>query len=539
VAQPRPNVVVIETDDQTLESARVMSNVRSLIADQGATFRNSFVNYSLCCPSRSTFLTGEYAHHHRVFTNVAGFDRFQLLHGKNNLAVWLQRAGYYTALIGKYLNGNGARDQMFIPAGWSYWFGTTGLHKQAVYDYDVNDNGSLLHYGNDPSDYKDDVFTETAVDLIDGRAPRARPFFVWLTYTAPHVDPNPNPPAGCDDAAKPAPRHVDAFDSEPLPEPPNFNEADMADKPEEIQSLPRLDPAEIAEIARRYRCELESLLSVDDGVKRVIDELDNEGELDNTYVVFTSDNGFFHGEHRLPEEKERSYEESIRVPLVIRGPGVPRGVAVRDLAINADLAPTIVRVTGAEPGLVMDGRSLLPVARHPRRERGRELSIESRDFKGIRTERYLYAEHESGERELYDLKHDPYELQSVDADPAYRAVMRRLAARLGELRACEGRTCRRQPHLRLRLDYRQAREHGHRCARSPIVAELAGRNVGGVVKARFFAGREAVGADANAPFTHGLSRSSLDGYGLTRLRVSAAMLDGRRMTIDRHLRACA
>ena len=212
------------------------------------------------------------------------------------------------------------------------------------------------------------MLTAKAVGFINRRAPKPQPFFLWLTYTAPHVagpDPNPNPPSDCSGAAKPAPRDAHAFDSEPLPMPPNFNEADVSDKPAAIRSRPVLNATQIANIQRHYRCALESLLSVDEGVQKVVDALRANGELDNTLVVFTSDNGYFNGEHRLFLVKRHIYEESIRVPLQMRGPGIPQGVTVGDLSINADLAPTIVDVANASPGLVMDGRSLIPVAAAP------------------------------------------------------------------------------------------------------------------------------------------------------------------------------
>src|SRR5205823_4265586 len=239
-------------------------------------------------------------------------------------------------------------------------------------------------------------------------------------YTAPHVGgpSNPNPPFDCLYAAKPAPRHAHAFDTEPLPRPPNFNEADVSDKPAAIRKLPRLTSSQIAEIQRKYRCELESLLSVDEGVKAVVDELKTKGELANTLLVFTSDNGYFHGEHRIPQDKMHIYEESIRVPLEMRGPGIPQGVNVGALTINADLAPTIVDVANATPGLVMDGRSLIPVAQNPAIENGRDLLVEEPSFEAIRTKRYLYAEHSTGEQELYDLNKDPFELQSRHNAPA-------------------------------------------------------------------------------------------------------------------------
>jgi len=290
--------------------------------------------------------------------------------------------------------------------------------------------------------------TWKAVNFVNRRAPLPRPFFLWLTYTAPHSggpDPNPNPPVNCQASAKPAPRHAHAFDSEPLPRPPNFNEADVSDKPAEIRNLPLLTANQIADIQRKYRCRLESILSVDEGVKKIVDALKAKGELANTLLMFTSDNGFFHGEHRIPGGKTHIYEESIRVPLQMRGPSIPRGVRVGSLAINADLAPTIVDVANANPGVVMDGRSLIPVAQQPGIERGRELLIEQPSFEAIRTERYMYAEHRTGEKELYDLKNDPFELLSRHDDPAYAVVQAQLAVRLHELQNCAGSGCRSHP----------------------------------------------------------------------------------------------
>jgi arylsulfatase A-like enzyme len=197
-----------------------------------------------------------------------------------------------------------------------------------------------------------------------------------------------------------------------------------------------------------YRCRLGSLLSVDEGVKKVVQTLAATGELGNTLIVYTSDNGYFQGEHRLPSEKDHIYEESIRVPLEIRGPGIPQGVTVGALVINADLAPTIVDVTGATPGLVMDGTSLIPVAQQPSIESGRELLIEDAGvgttpgFKAIRTARYMYAEHATGEKELYDLSRDRYELVSRHNDAAYASVRAVLANRLHQLQDCSGSTCR-------------------------------------------------------------------------------------------------
>jgi arylsulfatase A-like enzyme len=292
------------------------------------------------------------------------------------------------------------------------------------------------------------VLTRRATGFINRRAPKQQPFFLWLTYTAPHSggpDPNPNAPANCKGTAKPAPRHAHTFDSEPLPMPPSFNEADVSDKPQRIQNLPLLTPDRIADVERRYRCRLESLLSVDEGVGSIVDRLRANGELANTVLVYTSDNGFFHGEHRIPGSKTRIYEESIRVPLLIRGPGIPVGTTVSDLVTNADLAPTIVDAANATPGLVMDGRSLIPLAQNPGIGQGRQLLVEEPGLAAIRTERYTYAEYDTGEQELYDLQRDPFELRSRHLAPAYAATRAQLADRLHELQSCAGASCRTPP----------------------------------------------------------------------------------------------
>ncbi len=443
-AQARPNIVVVETDDQTAESIRVMRNVNTVIGGRGATFKNNFVNHSLCCPSRATFLTGQYEHNHGIVGNEGphgGFVRFQALHRENHLGVWLQNAGYYTATIGRYLNGY---DNLTVPPGWSEWYVAIG-RGQAVYDYALNENGTSVHYGQNPADFKQDVLSRKAVGFVNRRAPQAQPFFLWLTYTAVHVagpNPNPNPPFDCAATAKPATRHAHAFDSEPLPMSSNFNESDVSDKPAAIRNLPRLSAGQVADIRRTYRCELESLLSVDEGVRRVTDALAARGELGNTLFIYTSDNGYFHGEHRVPREKGRIYDESIRVPLQIRGPGIPQGVNIGALSINADLAPTVIDAANATPGLVMDGHSLIPVAQNPAIAQGRELLVEQPNFGAIRTARHMYVEWNSGEKELYDLSNDPFELRSRHAAPGYASTRTQLATRLHELEQCAGASCR-------------------------------------------------------------------------------------------------
>jgi N-acetylglucosamine-6-sulfatase len=535
----RPNVVVVMSDDQTADSMRFMPQVNEQLGAQGTTFAENFVNYSLCCPSRSTFLTGQYAHNHGVLSNQLPDGGFQKLDSTNTLPVWLQQDGYYTAHIGKYLNGYEQVPNV-IPPGWTEWYGTTQTYQ--YYGYQVNENGTLVDYGTSADQYQSDVFTQKAVDFINRRAPDSQPFFLSVAYLAPHSggpNPSPQPPGDCQSTAKPAPRHATAFDSEPLPQPPSLNEDDVSDKPQEVASQPPLDAADLANIQREYRCRIESLLAVDEGVAQIVAALSNQGELDDTLFIYTSDNGFFHGEHRIPGGKVKLYEESIRVPLIIRGPGVPAGVTVDDLSINADLAPTILSLTRSPAGRAMDGFSLLDATLDPGRRLGRALLVETRGYSAVRTARYIYAEYDTGEKELYDLQTDPYELQNLQADPAFDQVEGSLATLLSKLRACAGSTCTQLPALKLKLHYRKGSVNGHRCAEGAVTVVFKGADRGLLIGAEFRAGSKTVGSDEVAPFRERVRRGELRKHGKRRFGSTATLLDGREMTLGgKKVRRC-
>jgi arylsulfatase A-like enzyme len=445
--QARPNVVVIMTDDQTAESVRVMTNVRRLLRDRGATFANSFVGFALCCPSRATFLTGQYAHNHGVLGNAPPTGGYAKLDHTNTLPVWLQEAGYYTAHLGKYLNGYGRSDPREIPPGYDEWRGSVDPSTYRFYGYTLNENGGLVTY---ERRYQTDLYAQKAVGFIQRRAPLEQPFFLSVAFLAPHSGGprEPDDPVG-QATPVPAPRHRNDFDSAPLPRPPGFNEPNVADKPVGIRSRPLLTQARIRTIRENYQQRLESLLAVDEAVATIVAALRRTGELDDTLIVFTSDNGFFHGEHRVPAGKVLLYEPSIRVPLIVRGPGIPAGLRLTQRVSNIDLAPTVADAAGATPGRVMDGRSLLPLFADSQLTLGRDLLVERGPgpgtFAAVRAPHYLYAEYGNGEQELYDLARDPYELQSRHADPAYAAVKADLALRLAHLRTCSGATCRTRP----------------------------------------------------------------------------------------------
>ncbi len=376
-----PNIVVIMTDDQASESMRVLQKTRNLIGGAGTTFRNTFAAFPLCCPSRATFLTGQYAHNHGVLGNTAPLGGYTKLNHQNTLPLWLQEAGYYTAHVGKYLNGYGnSTAETLVPPGWDDWQGLVLKENEPTYyNYKLNDNGTIINYGTAAADYQTDVLADRAVQTIGEAAQRTDPFFLSIATLAPHAESTggtfPNP--------RPAPRHLGAFDNEPLPKPPSFDEADVSDKPAAIRNLPRLTSTVVNKITARYRSQLASLLAVDDLVQRVINKLKSTGELSNTVVMFTSDNGYFHGQHRIPTEKVKVYEEASKLPLLVRGPGFTAGKKEGKIVSNVDLAVTIVALAGAQARLQMDGRSLLQSLND------RAVLIETTDYRAVRNSGFV------------------------------------------------------------------------------------------------------------------------------------------------------
>lgn len=452
----RPNIIFILTDDLDAKSITYMPRLKSLLADQGVTFANFFVTTSLCCPSRSSILRGQYVHNHRVYTNTPPSGGFELFHGlgreNSTIATWLRAGGYRTVLMGKYLNGYPDRAApAYVPPGWEEWY-SPARGGYANFNYTLNENGKLVPYGTRPGDYMTDVLSRKAVDVIQRSTRDGRPFFIYLATYAPHAP------------ATPAPRHADLFSDVKLPRPPSFNEADVSDKPQWVQNRPLLPDRVVAQLDEHYRTRLRSLAAVDEMIAALVEALLAAGSLDRTYIFFSSDNGFHMGEHRLPAGKNTVYEEDIRVPLVVRGPGVASGQTREHLAMNIDLAPTFAAVARVPVPEFVDGRSLLPilqvrppafaqwrqvfVAEHfrgaplPAGQPGRRLGPQTiPDAFALRASDFVYIEYETGERELYDLRVDPHELRSLVA-LAPPALLTRLSARLADLRQCTAAACR-------------------------------------------------------------------------------------------------
>jgi N-acetylglucosamine-6-sulfatase len=527
----RPSFVVIQTDDQTLDELyaafgqpklQAMPNTLNLIAKRGETFNRYYVSYPLCCPSRVSLMTGRYAHNNGVKGNIqpnGGYFGFSFRAAyTHNIATWLQGAGYRTIHVGKFLNGYG--DEPYsngteVPPGWSAWH--TVLKSDTdhyYYGYMLNNNGVVEGpYGDsgtwEPREYttRDDVgcpfaplngqpcFYET--DMLTNLAtqelrntPEEQPFYLQLDYTAPHGD--FRKPAG----PEPAPRHYDWFKGAPLPHNrgQGFDEGNVSDKPSFIREAPYLGLSEIHTYRVYYDKALESLRSVDDGVKLLIDTLGSLHRLRNTYVIFTSDNGFFYGEHRLLGGKFLAYEPSTHLPFLIRGPHIKAGTESGEIVGNIDIAPTILELAGVTPDKSVDGRSMTPFFKDPElrtlrpylfesfvetddvNEAGaiaepgdqsrssREQSLAARqsgaaarpgdeasasllappkDYEGIRLGPYKYIAWPDGEKELYDLETDPYELNNLVRIPNYFPVRNFLHRELTEhLEDCVGRTCR-------------------------------------------------------------------------------------------------
>jgi arylsulfatase A-like enzyme len=520
-ALQKPSFVVIQVDDATLDQLYASLNVGgvevqampytlSLIANRGITFNRYYVPYPLCCPSRVSLLTGRYSHNNNVRGNVppnGGYTGFKARAAyTDNLAPWLQAAGYRTIHIGKFLNGYG--DEPFdegkdVPPGWSAWHSVLKADTDHYfYGYTLNNNGVIEGPYGDPGSwetreygerddfgcpaaplngkpcfYATDRFNTIAWEELTQTSPE-QPFYLQMDYTAPHGD--FRRPAG----PEPATRHYNTFAGAPYPHSRSqgFNEGNVNDKPRFIREAPYLSLNEIHTYRVYYQKALESLRSIDEGVKLIVDTLGGMQRLRNTYIVFTSDNGFFYGEHRLTGGKFLAYEPATHLPLLIRGPGIKPGTSTGELAANIDIAPTILELAGAEANKSIDGRSLVPYMQDSALRSRRPLLFESfvetadveangeptaqrpvkevqrrrstrrdgasasivappKDYEGIRLGPYKYIEWPDGEKELYDITKDPYELNNVVRVPNLSPIRAFLHAQLIRLESCVGKTC--------------------------------------------------------------------------------------------------
>jgi len=422
MAQPeeRPDVVLVVTDDQRWDTLWAMPTVRRDLVARGAAFENAFVVNPVCCPSRASILTGDHSHTTNVYRQAPPFGRSQWFDESSTLATWLNDAGYTTGLFGKYLDGYQHRALTgVIPAGWDRW---VAFVHAAYVDYKLTVDGEVRSFGSSPSEHSTRVLTREAVAFVE-RADG--PLFLVFAPAAPH------------EPALPAPRDAGAFRGLADARPPSFDEPDVGDKPSWVRALEPLNLADEGAIDAFRRDQYRSLLSVDRAVGAILDALERTGRLDNALVLFTSDNGIHHGEHRWTK-KETPYEESIRVPLVVRWDAARWDVPVRrdELALNIDLAPTIAESTGVVPPRPPEGRSLLPLLAGETTWR-EDFLIEHMEntnpvptFCAVRSTTTKYVRYATGEEELYDLAGDPFELRNLANAPASRRVLLEMRERL-------------------------------------------------------------------------------------------------------------
>ncbi len=471
----RPNIVMVMTDDQTVGmlSSSTMPKTTKQIVRKGTTFSQAIATTPTCCPSRASFLTGQYAHNHGVLENDYGL----LGDDTSTLPTWLQAAGYRTIHVGKYMNRyKKTKGAKTIAPGWDEF--DAALERYSYYDYSLRLNGETERYGDEDEDYMTTVLNELTVDEIEDAAPSKKPFYLQYTPYAPHIAPGDK--KRCDGAAVPAPEDAELFEDEDLPSPPAFNEPDVADKPSFIQGLKSLSQKKIDDLERRYGCALASLKEVDRGVNDIITSLDDAGELDSTVLIFVSDNGFFYGEHRIPDAKQNPYEEALRIPLAMRIPsqylgGEQQVNRVDSLVANFDVTATILELAGAPPCnsagacRTTDGRSLLAAAagQAGALPADRSFAIELKrialnapvlggracTYTGVRTPSLAYFHHTEAlnpqsracepvdDVEWYDLGADPFQLDSLDgaAPGSARAITEAtLAERSARLSDCAG-----------------------------------------------------------------------------------------------------
>jgi N-acetylglucosamine-6-sulfatase len=488
-AAVRPSFVVIQLDDFTnthLNSRWIDSEgrkrpnmpiTRELLVDRGMTFTRYQTSTPVCSPSRASLLSGRYAANHDVLRNIGERGGWQAFSSNpilsENLATWLDSSGYRTMHFGKFLNQYelpGYTPNPLVPPGWDVWqTDATDPSTRNYYGYRLNVNGLIegpfgsIVYGPDTEKETEDClvlgprFCQYHTDLVTTRAIEAieqtdssEPFYAQIDFHTPHGD--RRAPYG----PEPALRHYDSAKATPIPRVWGYDEANVSDKPSHIRKLKRIDPASAARIRSFYSKAVESLQAVDESIETVIQTLARTGRLKNTYVILTSDNGLFHGEHRVRTGKVLPYEAAVTVPFLIRGPGVPQGEESGELVAAPDIAPTVLSLAGTSAPVSLDGRSMVPFLKDPEKKTRRPIlyALYGRNgsgategtrpfYEGIRVGPYKYVRYATGERELYDLTRDPAELVNQIKNPRFRSVLAYMESTFSRYLGCEGTECRR------------------------------------------------------------------------------------------------
>lgn len=412
----KPNVLLIVTDDQQKVTLRHMPRLRAKLAQAGTSFERAYVADPVCAPARASILTGRYVHNHGIKENQRADQRMRETGVEDDtLATRLQAAGYATALLGKYQNNY---DRLSIPPGWDRWWSFLSPYndRSAMY-FNANGEKSTISRQNwNECDY--------LARLAKGFVRTSdKP---WLLAVCPHSPHGPYMPAQ---------RHANMFSSAALPKPPNFDEADVNDKPRNVQRLPRLSRSVEGDIRDEWRGTLREVQDVDDLVASLIDDLQATGQLENTLILYTTDNGYPYGEHRFTSSKGDPYEEQMRIPFVARGPGVAAGAANNHLVSQVDILPTILDAAGS-PHDDLDGSSLMPLLRGEGGWERDALLVDHYmhgEWHAVVERERIYTEYDTGESELYDLATDPYQLRSKHDDSDWDPEAQRLSLLLAAL----------------------------------------------------------------------------------------------------------
>ena len=442
----RPNVILIMTDDLSVSvidfllENNMMPNLQKHFIDNGVTFTNSFVTDPKCCPSRATSLTGQYPHSHGVFSNAPVFideklvadGGFGAFNDTSTIATWLKEDGYRTGYIGKYLNGYEV-DPQYVPPGWDDWKGFS-LGPNRMFDFSVNHNGIFV---TEQDQYKTDYIGDRVIDFIKESDD---PYFMYVGTGVPHASfQEPECVLKPLVSLKPvtvSPKYNDTLDNISIPHSPSFYETPLGTTP--------IENVECIEMI--FRRQAESIRSLDEVIGKIFQVLIEKNELNNTVVIFTSDNGYLFGEHGAAG-KDAPYEESIRVPLFIRAPSIAKQT-VTGLVTNNDIAPTIADIAGIEPNIEVDGSSLLPIMKDPSKILRERFLIENWygtgvSYKAIRSNSMLYVEFSTTSKSFYDLENDPYQLSNLRycLDKKCLEKMDELKNFLKELASCGNGTC--------------------------------------------------------------------------------------------------
>jgi N-acetylglucosamine-6-sulfatase len=421
-----PNIVLLLTDDQRRDTLKYMPIVQRLLVQMGVRFDNGYVENPLCCPSRASILTGTNSNTNGVYSNHGPHGGFAAFHDATTIATVLQAAGYRTGQFGKYFNGY--RETTYVPPGWDRWFATYD-RDSGYYGYTAVSDGNEVQYGSDPADYGQTVLRNEAVSFIEDTDASQPLFMYWATH-APHAP------------AIPERQDRKAFASLARWRPPSYDEADVSDKPSHVRARPPIDRATAREIDRFRLDQIRSLQSVDRSVGAIVKALRESSRLENTIIVFMSDNGMLWGEHRL-HGKSEIYEEAIAVPFVVRYDAmIGRARTDEHLVLNIDLAPTFADAAGVELPDV-DGRSLLPLLELSNAGWRDSFLVEhlragdntryAPTFCAVHTDRYVLVRYATGEEELYDLVRDPHQMENVADSARYDEQRGSLRGRLHTL----------------------------------------------------------------------------------------------------------